>query len=269
MSCAGSFATAGSSSGADTPWELTDQIPHAEPKSFTFIPANLDDNPALTRADPGYRANLLALPSTDQKRLLLGNWKVRGMEGAEWEDHPEYFGPHIWCGYDEWPDAFELSTLALDGSKGGKGKSSDYSAIVFTGYVDGIVFVDASIERRAAAKIINDMLTMIDEHNPLAVGIESNGFQDLFASLLDAECRRRGIPPLPISLIHNNVKKEIRIRSLEPFLERSKLRIRNNAGGKLLVSQLRGFGVADHDDGPDGLEMAIRLLSQLHTEMVA
>ena len=259
---------------ADDPETLIAQVPldplgnEAEPKSFTFIPALLEDNPALMQADPGYRANLLALPPTDQKRLLRGNWKVRSMEGAEWEKHPEYFDAHIWVDYADWPDAFELTAIALDGS-GGKGKTADYSAIIFAGFIEGTIYIAASIERRAAAKIVNDMLAMSDEHEPISVGIESNGFQDLFASLLDGECDRRGIPPLPISLLHNHIKKEIRIRSLEPYLARQKLRILNNDGGKLLVSQLRGFGIADHDDGPDGLEMAVRLLNHLNAEMVA
>jgi hypothetical protein len=60
----------------------------ADPISLTFIPAKLDDNPALTQADPGYRARLEALPEIDQARLLHANWNVRPMGGkyimAEW-----------------------------------------------------------------------------------------------------------------------------------------------------------------------------------------
>ena len=52
-----------------------------QPKSFTFIPAKLDDNPALMRADPGYRANLMALSRVERERLLYGNWKIRPAAG--------------------------------------------------------------------------------------------------------------------------------------------------------------------------------------------
>ena len=48
--------------------------------SVTFIPASLDDNPALTGKDPGYKGRLLALPRIERDRLLGGNWKIR--EGA-------------------------------------------------------------------------------------------------------------------------------------------------------------------------------------------
>lgn len=51
------------------------------PKSLTFVPARLEDNPLLMRKDPGYKANLLALEHVDQQRLYHGNWKVRANAG--------------------------------------------------------------------------------------------------------------------------------------------------------------------------------------------
>ena len=51
------------------------------PKSLTFIPASLDDNRILTEADPGYRANLMALSTVERERLLNGNWKIRPAAG--------------------------------------------------------------------------------------------------------------------------------------------------------------------------------------------
>ena len=44
-----------------------------QPKSFTFIPAQLSDNPTLMEKDPSYRANLLALPDIERERLAEGN----------------------------------------------------------------------------------------------------------------------------------------------------------------------------------------------------
>jgi predicted phage terminase large subunit-like protein len=51
------------------------------PKSLTFIPAKLSDNRALMAADPGYIANLMALPLVERERLLGGNWKIRAAAG--------------------------------------------------------------------------------------------------------------------------------------------------------------------------------------------
>lgn len=82
---------------ADSREELVERFPETdedgqlllEPKSLTFIPAKLSDNKALTKADPGYRANLLALPTVERERLLGGNWKIKPAAGL-------YF-QRSWC----------------------------------------------------------------------------------------------------------------------------------------------------------------------------
>lgn len=66
---------------ADDAQSLRASYPESEPKSMTFIPGRLDDNPALLKVDPGYRANLLALPRVERDRLLGGNWNARPEAG--------------------------------------------------------------------------------------------------------------------------------------------------------------------------------------------
>ena len=53
----------------------------AQPKSLTFIPAKLSDNPTLLKQDPSYRANLLALPDVERQRLADGNWNAKVQAG--------------------------------------------------------------------------------------------------------------------------------------------------------------------------------------------
>jgi hypothetical protein len=48
----------------------------ARPKSMTFIPGKVTDNPKLLAKDPDYMASLLALPKIERYRLLEGNWKI-------------------------------------------------------------------------------------------------------------------------------------------------------------------------------------------------
>ncbi len=65
--------------------------PRQKALSFTFIVASLDDNPALERANPHYRANLQVASRADRARLLGeknekgkdrgGNWLVRDSAG--------------------------------------------------------------------------------------------------------------------------------------------------------------------------------------------
>lgn len=51
------------------------------PLSFKFIPLTIDDNPALDKAMPSYRANLLAQSRVNQLRLLHGSWTAL-LEGS-------------------------------------------------------------------------------------------------------------------------------------------------------------------------------------------
>lgn len=45
-----------------------------EPKSVTFIMSRLEDNKELLRVNPGYMANLKAMPLVERERLLYGNY---------------------------------------------------------------------------------------------------------------------------------------------------------------------------------------------------
>jgi hypothetical protein len=56
---------------------LHGQAPEDLVKSVTFIPGDVYENKELLANDPGYLANLLALPEEEQLRLLKGNWKIR------------------------------------------------------------------------------------------------------------------------------------------------------------------------------------------------
>jgi len=89
---------------ADSPEEIIQKHPESIPKSLTFIEAKLKDNIILEEKDPGYRANLMALPRVERERLLGGNWKVRPAAGMyfrrEWfeivERTPTGYGLRNW-----------------------------------------------------------------------------------------------------------------------------------------------------------------------------
>ena len=60
---------------------LHEKYPECLPKSFTFISASIFDNQKLLAADPGYLANLHALPRVERERLLNGNWNIKPSAG--------------------------------------------------------------------------------------------------------------------------------------------------------------------------------------------
>ena len=50
-------------------------------KSFTFISANIKDNPILLKTNPGYLGSLKSLPLVERRRLLEGDWNCRAEAG--------------------------------------------------------------------------------------------------------------------------------------------------------------------------------------------
>ena len=80
------------------------------------------------------------------------------------------------------------------------------------------------------------------------------------------EFARQGIHWCTPAAIHNHVNKQVRIRRLGPYLAQRRLRfLQGSPGTQLLVDQLRDFPLGTHDDGPDALEMALRLAEEHHS----
>lgn len=68
-----------------------------QPKSCTFIKASVYDNKILLAKDPGYLANLMALPPVERARLLDGDWDIVN-EGLVYSD----FGTGV-VEVEHWP----------------------------------------------------------------------------------------------------------------------------------------------------------------------
>jgi predicted phage terminase large subunit-like protein len=182
----------------------------------------------------------------------------QGEGGSEWPD--EYFGQHLW--FEHWPEHSRVRVITLDPSKGTDAKFGDYSAFVkMVVGNDGMLFVDADLRRCPTSVLVQMAIEHQREFQADAFGIETNQFQQLLADEMISESRRQGMM-LPSWSINNHVNKEVRIRRLTPWLSRNMIRFKaGSPGARLLVEQLRDFPHADHDDGPDALEMAIRLAS--------
>lgn len=177
---------------------------------------------------------------------------------AEWP--PECFGDNIW--FDKWPD-LKLRVIALDPSKG-KTDTSDFSAYAIIGLgTDGLIYIDADLERRDTTRIVEDGFTLSQAFGPHAFAVEINQFQELLKTEFERQAIERATM-LPLVGVNNTLKKTIRIRTLGPHLRQGKFRFkRNSRGAELLVDQLREFPCSQHDDGPDALQMGLEALKHL------
>lgn len=214
------------------------------------------DNPFLPRA--------FAEQIRTQYSGLRAQQELEGefvnIEGAEWP--AEYFGPGIW--FDVWPAQLTCKVMMLDPSKGRDAKSGDFRAFVFLGRDrDGHLWVDADLDRQPTPIIVEEGIEFARRFRPHAFGVEANVFQELLADDMARVSRERGVM-LPLFLINNQVNKLVRIRRLGPYLQRGLLHFKaGSSGAQLLVQQLQDFPEAEHDDGPDALEGAVRLMDHM------
>jgi predicted phage terminase large subunit-like protein len=151
------------------------------------------------------------------------------------------------------------SALALDPSKGKDSSRGDYSAFVFVALSeDGTFYVDAHLERLPTSALVAKGVELYRKYQPNIFCVEANQFQELLCD----EFERQLVRVYPLE---NKLNKTIRIRRLEPYLSSRRLRFcASSPSCRLLVEQLRSFPVGSHDDGPDALEMALRMVEFCH-----
>lgn len=180
------------------------------------------------------------------------------IEGADWPS--EYWGEWVWVQHLPPRNRWTVSALAVDPSLGKTDKAGDYSAIVLVVIADGLLWVQADLQRRSPEKLVRDVLVACDQHQPTLVGIEANQFQELLVHEFVRAAGDAFGARYPVFQIKNTGPKLVRIRRLGPYIVRRELRVVDDPGGRLLVQQLQEFPVGKHDDGPDALEMAVRLI---------
>ena len=180
---------------------------------------------------------------------------------CEWPE--DYFTGDIW--FDQWPAEYQARVVALDPSQGRDLRRSDYSAFVLL-CVDrrGVLHVEADVARRSTRDMVAAGAELCRAFEPEVFGVETNQFQQLLAEQFEEEFQQQGIVGVQPWGIDNRVNKQVRIRRLGPYLSARRVRFKSNSHGtRMLIEQLQEFPVGDYDDGPDALEMAVRLAGDL------
>ncbi|MEA4892636.1 MAG: phage terminase large subunit [Peptococcaceae bacterium] len=147
----------------------------------------------------------------------------------------------------------------------GKNEKADTNSLInlakdtTTGY---LYVYEASVERRKPDQIIEDAIEMQRRNKRdlqkgfRAFGVETVQFQYFFKDILVKQSAAVG-EYLPIEEINNLQNKRLRIEALAPFVKNKYLKFCSKH--KTLLQQMREYPMGKNDDGPDGLEMALRL----------
>lgn len=147
----------------------------------------------------------------------------------------------------------------------GKNKKSDTSSIfalakdTSTGYIYVLI---ADIAKRKPDQIIEDAIEASrrlkrDYKRPYyQFGVETVQFQYYFAEIMRQKSAAIG-EYLPIVEINSVQNKDARIQSLQPFVKNGYIKFSKKH--KTLLKQMYEYPMGKNDDGPDGLQMAVKL----------
>ena len=202
-----------------------------------------------------------AVVSWPDKRPLLTLMKIRVRVGAsafdkEYQNDPvasdaNFTAFTYWVQSDpEW-----LTFGAVDPSLGKHGRGRDPSAILVGGYSRRLGILDvieASIVKRLPDKIIADMIAFQRRHACLMWFVEAVQFQEFLRTEAMKRAIKEGVP-LPAMPVTPIADKDLRIATLQPPVADGLIRF--HSAQRTLLTQLRHWPKADHDDGPDCLEI--------------
>jgi predicted phage terminase large subunit-like protein len=149
--------------------------------------------------------------------------------------------------------------LACDPSVGESVTKNDYSAIAIVARDKKhkvMYLIEADIKRRSLDDLLEDILAYCKRYKFVKIGFEANNFQMLlipkFKKLLQDNKLYLDVVP-----IKNMTDKVRRILGLLPYFKSGQLQLSRNF--RLLLEQLQFFPRAKYDDGPDAVEMVVRL----------
>lgn len=174
-----------------------------------------------------------------------------------------------------------ITIIINDPSKGGETKKHDFSPIISLHYFAGDeIYIECDMRKIPVIQLCHDLVDIYSTIQVDMLGFEANGFQELIGDQLETIMREKLEAMFPdddqrvdniltkflstiIPIENNGVHKNTRISRLGVWFKRRKLRFKRGCPStNLLLQQILDHPHSDHDDGPDALEMGIRLLSQ-------
>ena len=246
---------------ADTKQELVQKFgADAEPKSATFISANVFDNKILLEQDPGYLANLKSLPLLDRERLLNGNWNIRATGGnffrREWFGTPLDTAPtDIIARCRFWDRAASEQRIGTD---------PDSTCSVLLGKTrQGLYVVEDCVRIFATPHAVEQEMVKCAQRDGVQVTI---GFMcdPGSAGKYESGAASRALDGYVIKIIPASGagNKETRARPISSQCESGNVKLVRGLWNDDFLKELENFPSGRHDDAIDGLSGAHQVLTE-------
>lgn len=246
----------GSLEWSDSREELIERFPEMMPTSVVFIPANLDDNPALTSRDPGYRGKLMALDMVERERLEKGNWKIRPVAG-------NFFRREWFEIVDEAPPC-EIAVRFWDfaGSKKTKENRPDWTVGLLYGWSGPLFYVLDVVrfqESPGTAMDIFKSTANLDGYLAPIIIEQEPGSASLYhiANCVDA------LPGHIVIGQPSSGDKRLRAKPASAAAEHGRIKLVRGDWNRAFLAELEYFPDGSHDDQVDGLSGAHKAIADV------
>lgn len=250
----------------DSKAELKDSHPALEPKTVTFIPFTIFDNPILMEKDPGYLASLQALPYVDRERLLGdrvrgGNWKVKPSAGKvfnrDWFELVDTVPDGgIVCRY------FDFAATAKTSFK----DDPDYTAGVCMLYADKNWYIIDVYNMQIGAAVTDKIVDEIFIRDAEKYMLEGRRYLARWeiepgsASLRDSVARVNRLAGIDAKGVQKRTDKLTAWKPLSAQTEAGHVKVLKANWNDVLLNQLHGVPDLPHDDMADAVSGAYSVL---------
>jgi predicted phage terminase large subunit-like protein len=228
------------------------------PKSITFIRGSIYDNKVFLAKDPGYLANLKALPTVERERLLGGNWKIRPAAGLMFKRE--------WFGVVEVPPAdvaFRIRYWDRAGTDPEAGKDPDWTAGVMVSRErgTGLFYVEDVIRFRGQPHEVEKRILNVasQDGRNVMIGLEQDPGQ---AGKADVSHLIRALAGYNVKAYPATRDKVTRANPASAQAGAGNIKIVRGKWNDTFLSELENFPTGSHDDQVDGLSGGVNALSE-------
>lgn len=241
---------------ADTPEELSKKYGNdLQPRSVTFVAANVFDNKILMEKDPFYLANLKALQKVDREKLLYGNWKIRPSSGLFFKEQ--------WLEVvtEVYQDTLKIRFWDRAATEENGSNDPDYTVgLLLSKSKSGYFYIEDVVRFRGTPHKVEHKIIEVacKDGKDIYVGLAQDPGQ---AGKVEASYLVRNLIGFNVLLLKEIKSKILRAKPVSVLSESGNLKIlRANWNGDL-IRELENFPDAIHDDQVDALSGAYELLS--------
>lgn len=230
-----------------------DKKHHEHAKSITFIAAKLSDNKILEAKDPGYRANLEAMPYVERMQLLGGNWNIKPAAG-------NFFKRKWFEVVDALPANLSASIRCWDKAASEKPEADYTVGLKMHRSSEGMFYISDVVRFQGSpGKVKQTVLnTASQDGKGVAIGLKQDPGQ---AGIYEVQDYVRALAGYMVKIERESKDKQTRAKPLSAQCEIGNVKLLRGDWNEAFLNELESFPDLKLDDQVDSASGAFNLLT--------